>query len=287
MHIHKLFFALIATGASAMLAQPVQPVATALAPASDGFESPTLSDLWETSVFVPGAVTIQSDVVRAGHSAVRVDLHPRDKFAAGKDGDPDNERDEVKEAARLISNEDTPYEYSWSMYLPANFPIVPIRLVVAQWKQVCIRRRPPDDSVDPSHPLAPGRFPCDNDSPVLAVRYMDGVLRITRSIGDTKITLWEQKRDLRGKWLDLRVQARFTPQPTGHVRVWLDDVQVLDYTGVTANPESLFTGYLSPSHYYFKFGLYRDVMPEPMTAYFDEYRKRRLTDAELPAAGKQ
>src|SRR5579864_6335328 len=104
----------------------------------DGFESPTLSDVWEATRTVPGAVTLQSEVVRAGHGAVRVDLHAGDRFSKGKDGDPDNERDEIGEAKRLISSEDRLYEYSWSMYLPADFPIVPVRLVVAQWKQQCV-----------------------------------------------------------------------------------------------------------------------------------------------------
>jgi len=63
--------------------------------------------------------------------------------------------------------------------------------------------------------------------------------------------------------------------------VWVDGKQVLDYTGVTANPETPASGYLSPSSYNFKFGLYRDVMPQPMTAYFDEYRKRQLPANEF------
>ena len=49
------------------------------------------------------------------------------------------------------------------MYFPPDFPIVPVRLVIAQWKQDC-------------H----GAAPCDDDSPVLALRYIDGALRITR-----------------------------------------------------------------------------------------------------------
>jgi hypothetical protein len=135
----------------------------------DGFEAPTLSDLWETNRFVPGAVTLQSVIVRAGHGAVRIDLHPRDRFGAGKDGDPDTERDEVMEASRLTSREDTPYEYSWSMYLPADFPIVPVRLVVAQWKQECPVGTPLADhapNAPASLPATSGpshRFPCDND----------------------------------------------------------------------------------------------------------------------------
>ena len=51
---------------------------------------------------------------------------------------------------------------------------------------------------------------------------------------------------------------------------------MVDYKGVTAYPENVSTGYASPSLFYFKMGLYRDVMAEPMTIYIDEYSKRQL-----------
>ena len=186
---------------------------------------------------------------------------PTTSSNTGQHGDADSERDELLEARVLTSRENVSYEYSWSMYLPADFPIVPVRLVVAQWKQYC-----DSDS-----------GPCSDDSPILAVRYVNGVLSIVQSFGRSeKAVLYEEKRDLRGHWLDLRFQARFTPQATGFVRAWLDGKQVVDYSGVTANAESAATGYPTPSYYYFKMGLYRDVMPQPMTLYLDEYRKRQL-----------
>jgi hypothetical protein len=227
----------------------------------DGFETPTLSPLWETSRIVPGALTLQSAIVRAGHGAVQLTVRVNDKFEAGQHGDADSERDELTEARRLTGREGVPYEQSFSLFFPADFPIVPVRLVVAQWKQACL------DS----------KAPCSDDSPVLAVRYVDGVLRITQTFGRSKKTvLYEEKRDLRGHWLDLRFQARFTPQANGHIKAWLDGKQVVDYTGATANAENSATGYPAPSYFYFKMGLYRDVMPQPMTLYLDEYRKRQL-----------
>jgi hypothetical protein len=45
---------------------------------------------------------------------------------------------------------------------------------------------------------------------------------------------------------------------------------------VNAYPESAATGYTHPGRFYFKMGLYRDLMPEPMTIYIDEYRKKEL-----------
>jgi hypothetical protein len=42
---------------------------------------------------------------------------------------------------------------------------------------------------------------------------------------------------------------------------------VVDFRGPTAYPENSTTGYRSPSLFYFKMGLYRDLMAEPMTIY--------------------
>lgn len=146
------------------------------------------------------------------------------------------------------------------MFVPQDFPIVPVRLVVAQWKQYC----------------GGDAKPCSDDSPVLAVRYVGGVLRITQDIEHKQHVLFAEKRDLRGKWLDLRFQVRFTPEKTGSVVAWLDGKQVVDFVGVTANPENTVTGYSVGGRFYFKMGLYRNVMKEPMTVYLDEYRKREM-----------
>ena len=42
----------------------------------DGFEGAELSPVWDTSKFDPGAVTVQSDVVRVGQRAARIVLRP-------------------------------------------------------------------------------------------------------------------------------------------------------------------------------------------------------------------
>jgi hypothetical protein len=236
----------------------------------DGFESPTLSSLWETSRFTPGAVQIQSAIVRAGHGAVEITVHPNDTFEAGKNGNADSERDELLEARKLTSREGIPYEFSWSMYLPPDFPIVPVRLVVAQWKQYC----------------GSDTAPCNDDSPVLAVRYIGGTLSITQDIDHHHNILYQEQRDLRGHWLDLRFEVLFTPQSKGRVKAWLNDKPVVDWTGVTANTQSEESGYARNGYFYFKMGLYRNVMLQPMSVYLDEYRKRQLAPRELPPSAK-
>jgi hypothetical protein len=75
-------------------------------------------------------------------------------------------------------------------------------------------------------------------------------------------------------WLDFRFQIRFSRARSGRIKAWLGDTLVTDHRGVTAYPES--GGYARPALFYFKIGLYRDRMSEPMTIYIDEYRKKPL-----------
>ncbi len=268
----KLFFtlALLTLSCPLAIAQSAPIPNKAPTGADDGFEAPALSSIWMTPILVPGSFAIQSEIVRAGHSALRITIHPRDIFRPGLQGDADNERDELVEAYPLTTRENIPYEFSWSMYLSADFPIVPVRLVVAQWWEWCHSNS----------------LPCFNDSPVLAVRYIDGVLLITQDLNHHYNVLYREKRDLRGHWLDLRFQVRFTPQATGFVRTWLDGKQVIDFTGATSNPENPGTGYAPPILLPFRMGLYRNAMSEPMTIYLDEYHKRQLNEAELPQPAK-
>jgi hypothetical protein len=225
----------------------------------DGFEAGKLSAIWDTDRFERGAVTTQSEMVRAGHGAAKVVVRSRDKFEAGFNGNADSERAELRENSKLISQENRTYEYSFSMFIPLDFPIVPTRLVIAQWKQDC-----------------DGHAPCSDDSPVVALRYISGVLRITHQAGRRREVLFQTAEELRGKWIDFRFQIRFTPHESGMLRAWLNGRPVVDYQGANAYPENAATGYANPSRFYFKMGLYRDVMAEPMTIYIDEYRKTEL-----------
>jgi len=230
----------------------------------DGFETSSLSKVWDTDRFVPGAVEMQTNIVRAGRGAAKITLRARDTFEAGINGGKDSERDELLEARKLTSRENAAYEYSFSMFIPTNFPIVPVRLVIAQWEQDC-----------------PEGGNCQDDSPVVAVRYVSGVLKITHQTGPHQTTLFETKEELRGRWLDFRFQMRFSTNENGRVMAWLNDKPVVDYTGVNAYPENATTSYPSPSRFYFKMGLYRDLMAQPMTIFIDEYRKKELPEKSL------
>jgi hypothetical protein len=227
----------------------------------DGFETPGLSNVWATDRFEAGAVEIQTKLFRAGRAAAKIVVRPHDKFEAGSAGTSDSERAELRETWKLMAKEQTPYEFSFSMYFPKDFPIEPTRLVIAQWKQFC-----------------PEGGQCSEDSPVLALRYIAGELRITQDIDQKHIDLYRAKDEYRGRWLDFKVQVRFSSDADGRIKVWLGDKQLVDFRGVTANPETTATGYPNPSYFFFKMGLYRNSVSEPWTSYIDEYRKRQLPD---------
>jgi hypothetical protein len=230
----------------------------------DGFETPALSKSWSAGRFESGAVEMQTNIFRAGHGAVKITVQAGQKFEPGANGNTDSERAELMEAPKLVSKENAACEYSFSMFIPTNFPVVPTRLVIAQWKQYC-----------------PAGAGCSDDSPVLAVRYISGELIITQDLDKKYIELYRKKDEFRGRWLDFRFQVRFATNETGRVKAWLDGKQLVDHKGVTADAEGAGTGYSSPGHFYFKMGLYRNVMPEPWTIYIDEYRKKQLPDGEF------
>ena len=102
-----------------------------------GFETANLSKVCDTDRFVSVAVQMQTNIFRAGRGAAKITLHAKEKFEAGINGNKDSERAELMEARKLTSKENVAYEHSFSMLILTNFPIVPVRLVIAQWKQNC------------------------------------------------------------------------------------------------------------------------------------------------------
>jgi hypothetical protein len=221
---------------------------------SDGFESTSLSKIWTSDKFLPGALGFQSQYVRSGNKAAMLILHPGDQIEEEKG--TILERAEVKESKKLFSLENSIYEYSFSILLPPDFPIVPTRLVIAQWKQDCKSGN------------------CDPNSPVIALRYVSGKFYITLQTEPKQITLFSQKETILNKWMDFKFQVRFSRSQDGGIKAWLSGKQIVNYKGTTAYAQNY--GYPIPGVFYFKMGLYRDHMDQPMTIYFDDYSKRQI-----------
>jgi hypothetical protein len=230
----------------------------------DGFESPHLSRLrWSRFRFVPGAVVTQEAVVRAGRRALAITVHSGDRFEQGIDGSASTERAELMEAWWLFSRTGRTYAYSFSIYLPEDFPQTSERLVLAQWRQLCEARR------------------CRPDRPILAIRYEDGRLQVARQDQDDKVVLYQGTEQVRGRWLDFRFVTRFDAEASGHIDATLNGQDIVHYRGPTVFHPA--PGYPRHGLVYFKTGLYRDALQEPpWTMYVDEFRKD-----QCPSSGCQ
>jgi Polysaccharide lyase len=225
----------------------------------DGFEGPKLSAIWATDKLAPGAAVFQTEHVRAGRSALKITIHPNDPTP--EISADETERDELTESDYLNAREGEAYAYEFSLFVPQDFPVVPKRLVLAQWKQ--------DRE---GHEVA-------DDNPVIALRYVDGKLFVTTKSERHRIVRYETTRDIKGRWTDFVFHIRHARTNDGFVRVWIDGERVLDFHGPTAYGNEF--GYPEHGRFYFKMGLYRDDMQELMTIFIDEYRKRPLTKQEL------
>jgi len=223
---------------------------------SDIFEAPKLSNIWSTDRMESKSFKIQSIIVRKGKHAAMITLRTGDVSEAATAKSLATERDELCEKESLYSIEGPAYEYKFSMFIPGNFPIVNTRLVIAQWKQVC-----------------PGGM-CDDDSPVIAIRYVAGKLFITHNTDTGRIILYQLNDEVRNKWMDFRFRIRFSKQNNGELMAFLNDKEIISYKGVLSY--SAIRGYNTKNWYYFKMGLYRDVMAEPMSIFIDEYSKREI-----------
>ena len=88
----------------------------------DGFESDELDSRWSRHRVVPGSFRTQSEIVRAGHSAGEITVRSRDLREEASDDGNASERDELMESWWLFGHAGRAYRYTFSLYLPADFP---------------------------------------------------------------------------------------------------------------------------------------------------------------------
>jgi Polysaccharide lyase len=227
----------------------------------DGFEASGLSwSRWSRERLVPGAVTIEHEVVRTGKGALAITVHSGDRYEPSSDAGAATERDELMESWWLYARTGRSYACSFSLYLPKEIPLTSKRLVIAQWRQLCEARR------------------CRPDYPILALRLENAHLRVTRRDEGGSHVLYEGSQDAGGEWLDFRFLVKFD-SISGSVDATLDGKTIVHYHGATVFQPA--HGYPERGLVYFKTGLYRDALGElPWTIYVDEYRKD-----ECPASG--
>lgn len=229
------------------------------------FEDGTIPAAMIQKLPKPHNLTIQKEIVRKGKYAARFELRKGDLFfnpnlpSAGGPR-PDGYRAELMEAFTATPGET--YWYAISLFIPEGFPKHLNRLVLGQWNAVA----------DSEAELKAER------SPPLSQRYIDGkfVIKLrhdrkrTQKGNGKELALFKTADLPLGKWNDLIYQVKWSWRKDGLVRAWLNGNQIADYKGPV--------GYNDKQGPYFKFGIYRDDVPETYVVYFDEYRRGRSRD---------
>jgi Polysaccharide lyase len=209
-----------------------------------------VGSIWRLQRIRKDAITVVRDPAGQDRDVVAITLRSGDMA----DSTGTSERAELSEADQLHLPTGTDVWYSFALYLPVDFPVVDRRLVLGQWKQGC------------------GNCTADH-SPGIANRYRNGVFSITIQDGDRRVVLFEEKADIRGRWNHLVYHLKLVPRPEGFLQAWLNGRQVVDYQGPIGYPDDL-------DHVYFKIGLYRDNLADPMTMLLARFR-RGSTRAEV------
>ncbi len=224
------------------------------------FESGDLSG-WQKKLAAAHSFRIVSDPVRSGRHAGRFELRAGDDTGDGV-------RSELKE--KYIAPLRREIWYSFSTFIPQDFPVVEQPTVITQWKAS-------EDA---------GEGPASR-SPILAHRYVGGALVVQIRFSGTKIqkandgtrkVLYEQRDFPRGVWHDFVYRVRWSHRADGLVECWLDGRRIIDYAGPV--------GYNDDKGPYFKFGLYPHAGDKPFVIYHDEYR-RGFTREEVGVAAPQ
>ena len=214
----------------------------------DDFGSETLASIWNTDRLAKNALKHVISPNRTGSGAVEITLYPHAKAATGRDGNL-TERAELTEetAVRLCMGMEV--WYAFSFLLPSDFPIVDTRLVLAQWLQEC-------------------KDCTKKHSPMVSLRYYGGILRVYVMSDRGKRRPYKQELDLRNKWVDMIFRIVPKTNKKGSLQVWMDSNQIASYRGALGHKDD-------KDRFFFKMGLYRDHMQQPMRIILDRFRRGR------------
>lgn len=214
-------------------------------PYHDSFEQDRINWFWKTFWFVKSTGGVDDAYAFSGDASLRVTVNEGDFRQRGRSGQA-TERSELLERQRHPLGSDL--WYSFAVYVPEDFPIRNRRLVMGQWKQTAI----------------PFYL---KHSPVVAQRFVNGVLSITVSNNSGMETLYQTGGTYRpalvGEWTTFVYHIRFDKGDDGLLEVWMNGEQIVDYRGQLGYVEDFNTTY-------FRLGLYRDQLEQPMTMYFDD-----------------
>jgi hypothetical protein len=243
----------IVYGMTALLIRTLMlPWATAL-PVHRDFEKGGLW-AWSHEFAAPHAVQLVPDPVDPDNQVARFERRPGDR--------PVNlgRRAELSEFA-FKAPFGREVVYRFRTYIPSDWPNQDVRCLIAQW-----------------HAWHDWVLAEALRSPVLGIEYRDDAFLIRLCHNEA----WRQQDNSpasnhktvlyrsdayaeKGIWHTFEVRVRWSPDPDGAVRVWIDGHPVVDYVGPI--------GYRDALGPYFKMGLYRDETPDTFVIYHDDYRR--------------
>jgi len=194
-----------------------------------------------------------------GTPAERFELRPGDCPRVTGDCSADRERVELVEAlpASPLGRE---FWYHYSLYVPSDFPATgPVNTKLGQFHQRGGGKPPVlftlNDTVyffELSDPSIHHSDPMNPDPPLMQVDLLPA-------------------SEMKGRWTDVLVNARWSQEPDGFIKVWINGAQKIDHSGPNADRGD-------PVN--FKYGIYRSFVsryqgqPYPtLVAYYREVRK--------------
>ncbi len=171
----------------------------------------------------------------------------------------DRERSELSERNKTTRS-GAEYWYSWNIYFPEDYVNVhPTKVALGQFHQ------------DGGHVVwmfqnSYGGYHLD-DQVFGSTRQYHGLI---------------EEQDLRGKWHNIKVHAKWEKDRSGFMKVWVNGEQKVDYSGQTMTAKAV----------YFKYGVYRSFMSRyknrydvdevpAQTVYFSGVTRAK-TEQELP-----
>ena len=210
----------------------------------------------EQSAGKPWSIQIVSDNVRKGRAAIRFEVRQGDERISPRSG-MTSYRSELNERPIFTAAMGKDYWYGFSMYIPEDFPETNSRLNIGQWHA--------------SYDEELGEI---KRSPILSQKYKRGKFyvnvryssqEIQKSNDGIKKLILETRNMQKGVWHDFIYHVKWSYRDDGYVDMWLDGNKLIEYKGPV--------GYNDKDGPYFKYGIYRDDVPEAYVIYFDEYRR--------------
>jgi hypothetical protein len=226
------------------LAAAIQPSRAALLQTFN-FETGDLSQLNSIELDGPTAsVTASTTVARKGAYCMKSTIATADKRAEG--------------VSTLRGTVGGANWYGWSIYAPANYPGDGLYDIVSQFHDW--------------HSTQPA-WGKDNKAPTCFL-FVNGILQLDLKYQSAPQTVAHKSFNLgpttKGAWHDIVVNVKWTHLSDGFMKVWVNGVQKLNYTGPT------YMDYGAANGPYFKMGNYKGAYNWPGTSprvfYMDEFR---------------